>query len=647
MADSDADCTLFIAIEKIKAMTYNHKYAKAQLCDRIVGGKKMISLKRWVSMLLVLALLIGCMSFAAAAADDFVINDGILTKYKGNDTIITLPASVKVVGAAAFKDNLTIEEVDLNKATTIYPNAFSGCKELTTVKGLKNVTRIYSGAFYNCTKLENGGQLSSSLTTIPKETFRNCISLKSIVIPSSVTAILDNAFDTCTSLYNATIPSETASIGASAFANCTGLIQVIVSGSVTTVGENAFSNCPKLKIVCYRGSAAETYAKDNNMRYESLAPVIDSIKLGDTRYTLIYTKDNPGKVTISATIKPDVAADAEVGWTSSNDGIAVVDASGNVTSVSQGEVTITAVGADRKAIEAVDENGNTYTVIGDKAGASASAKVAVLKPVAGGWQLVGGNYYFCTSADSYQTGWMQQDGKYYYFNGYGIMLTGWQKLGGKYYYFRPTGEMVTGWVLYNGVWYLLDSNGALIDQANWYKVNNKWYYVLSDGTAATGWQKVGNAWYYLNPATAEMVTGWQVIDGKWYFFEPGGNMHTGWVVYGNQWYYMLPSGEMAVGWVNDRGTYYHMAGNGIMQTGWLNDGGEWYYLEPGSGAMVKGWQKIKDVWYYFNPSGEMRIGWLQEDGKWYYLEPGSGAMVTGTRTIDGKKYTFGADGILK
>ncbi|MGN0341631.1 MAG: Ig domain-containing protein [Roseburia sp.] len=56
------------------------------------------------------------------------------------------------------------------------------------------------------------------------------------------------------------------------------------------------------------------------------------------------TKD--GTVQLTATVTPDNATNKEVIWTSSNTGVATVDANGKVTAVANGTCTITVTTAD-------------------------------------------------------------------------------------------------------------------------------------------------------------------------------------------------------------------------------------------------------------------------------------------------------------
>ena len=59
--------------------------------------------------------------------------------------------------------------------------------------------------------------IPSSLTTIDKDAFYRCTSLKSVTIPESVTTIGTGAFRECTSLRSVTIGDGVTTIGSRAF----------------------------------------------------------------------------------------------------------------------------------------------------------------------------------------------------------------------------------------------------------------------------------------------------------------------------------------------------------------------------------------------------------------------------------------------
>ena len=84
--------------------------------------------------------------------------------------------------------------------------------------------------------------LSSNITSIPNDAFKQCYRLVSITIPESVTSIGNNAFKECTNLTSIAIGDDCTTIGTSAFEGC-----VILTGfdlsHVTSIGNRAFYGC--------------------------------------------------------------------------------------------------------------------------------------------------------------------------------------------------------------------------------------------------------------------------------------------------------------------------------------------------------------------------------------------------------------------
>ena len=121
---------------------------------------------------------------------NFIIEDGVLKKYTGYDTEITIPDGVTVIGKKAFKSN--------SMRKVVMP---------------ESVIEIGDSAFYGCLYLEEV-QLSPELQTIGKYAFYLC-KLKSIEIPSSVKVIGDQSFGF--DLKNITLLCENAKISGTAF----------------------------------------------------------------------------------------------------------------------------------------------------------------------------------------------------------------------------------------------------------------------------------------------------------------------------------------------------------------------------------------------------------------------------------------------
>ncbi len=122
-------------------------------------------LKKYLFMMVILIIFAAQSRVAYAGDGDFIITEeGILSKYIGNDTSVSVPDKVTVIGDGAFANCTQLEELILPEGVIeIRDNAFSGCENL------KHIT------------------LPDTLTTIQIYAFNNCNSLKEVTIPKSVT----------------------------------------------------------------------------------------------------------------------------------------------------------------------------------------------------------------------------------------------------------------------------------------------------------------------------------------------------------------------------------------------------------------------------------------------------------------------------
>ena len=153
---------------------------------------------------------------------DFIIEDGVLKLYQGNDANVVIPSDVTEIGPSAFRNNASIKTVEFSS----------------------NVEKISNNAFMGCTSLKSVA-LNNKLTTISYSSFNSCSALKEITIPDSVETIGDYAFYKCTSLSNElVIPSSVTSIGNYAFAENNKIPSVDIKGNLngTTVGDYSFQN---------------------------------------------------------------------------------------------------------------------------------------------------------------------------------------------------------------------------------------------------------------------------------------------------------------------------------------------------------------------------------------------------------------------
>lgn len=101
---------------------------------------------------------------------------GVLMKYKGSSTEVTVPETVCRIADGCFSQLM-----------------------ITAISIPDSVTEIGAHAFDGCTKLESV-KLPSNLETIGDYAFRGCRSLKEMQIPASVTSLGACAFAECTSI---------------------------------------------------------------------------------------------------------------------------------------------------------------------------------------------------------------------------------------------------------------------------------------------------------------------------------------------------------------------------------------------------------------------------------------------------------------
>ncbi|MBR5874679.1 MAG: leucine-rich repeat domain-containing protein [Oscillospiraceae bacterium] len=108
--------------------------------------------------------------------NDFVVSNGVLKDYTGNDSDITVPNGVTSIGLT-FTMSKTLTSISLpDSLKTIDFLAFDGCENL------KKIT------------------LPDKLHTIRNDAFEGCVNLKSIVLPESVNLIEYRAFYGCKNL---------------------------------------------------------------------------------------------------------------------------------------------------------------------------------------------------------------------------------------------------------------------------------------------------------------------------------------------------------------------------------------------------------------------------------------------------------------
>ena len=114
--------------------------------------------------------------------------------------------------------------------------------EITKVVIEEGITSIGKNSFRNCYEL-NEVSLPQSLEVVGVYAFRDCISLESITIPDEVTIIDESAFRGCEALSSIKLSENLLSIGSEAFAECVELKQITLPKSVKYIDNEIFTDC--------------------------------------------------------------------------------------------------------------------------------------------------------------------------------------------------------------------------------------------------------------------------------------------------------------------------------------------------------------------------------------------------------------------
>lgn len=166
---------------------------------------------------------------------------------------VIIPQKVSYVGNNAFSNCAALQKVRVEGKTELGTNTFASCVKLKTVIFAQAPTfgRV-NGSFIGCSLLETveikNGSMDLSATT---QTFENCSSLKNIDF-SKISALGYGCFKNCTSLPQSIVlsPSVT-SISRQAFMGCTSIKSIVLSDSTTEIEAAAFSGCTKLEEISF------------------------------------------------------------------------------------------------------------------------------------------------------------------------------------------------------------------------------------------------------------------------------------------------------------------------------------------------------------------------------------------------------------
>ena len=147
------------------------------------------------------------------------------------------------------------------QSTTLGKAVFADClslKSLSTKSGT-GLTVIPDSLFAGCRDMEVMPAMSIDLESIGDDAFRDCVSLRAVVVPTGCEKIGNGAFDGCTALQNVKLNERLSSIGSVAFRGCSSLRAIDIPDLVENIWAATFSGCSSLTSVgigCHVASIA-------------------------------------------------------------------------------------------------------------------------------------------------------------------------------------------------------------------------------------------------------------------------------------------------------------------------------------------------------------------------------------------------------
>lgn len=293
---------------------------------------------------------------------------------------ITIPESVIKIGREAFYNCGSLNSIELPKnLKTIEGGCFGECGSLTSIKIPEGVTSIGEFAFSYCHQLANV-DFPSTVTNIGYFCFGNCISLKTITCraitpPHCDSMVFYFAWDYTYSEQEIHIPYGLKDVYASAYGwesyanymiddlpiilieksdirieqNETIQLQAKVMPYTTTnyiIWSSSDESVAKvseagLVTAMSPGKATIIASSENlaaNCNVEVLPISVKRVELNATSVSLNPTEE----FQLTATVKPDNAADKTVTWKSSDESVATVSETGLISAHSVGSAIITA-----------------------------------------------------------------------------------------------------------------------------------------------------------------------------------------------------------------------------------------------------------------------------------------------------------------
>lgn len=265
-----------------------------------------MKLRKIICAVICAAAVLSCLAAGVWAADsDFVIEDGVLEKYKGEGGDIVIPEGVTRIYIDYFPMGEKITSISLPEsleAITSIP--LHNCPNFTkyTVHPDNKHFSATDGILYNYDKTTivsyppgKTGEVftvPNSVTVIGESAFCYNEHLTRINLGYKITEIGTGAFASCTKITSFDIPDSVTTMGQSVFNGCSSLSNVVLSENLTGLEGRVFGKCPSLINLTIPRSVSsingESFRDSNNLSNLTVDPANETFIAKDN---VIFTKD--------------------------------------------------------------------------------------------------------------------------------------------------------------------------------------------------------------------------------------------------------------------------------------------------------------------------------------------------------------------
>lgn len=227
---------------------------------------------------------------------DFVIKEGVLDKYIGNEQNVVLPQSVKTVQLYAFENCTELVNVTIPAGVIhLYRKSFDRCTNLESItvdedntefKSIDGVLYSKDGKkliFYPEGKKDSNFQVPNHVTEIDEYAFKECKFLKKVNLSNNLKYIEFGAFENCDGLNEISIPSSVVSIATWAFGNCRKLKKVFFEKGLM-IDKETFIYTRKDLVFEF----SKDFCKTSNKIFHQFYQYLESLDALDYAYLWIY-----------------------------------------------------------------------------------------------------------------------------------------------------------------------------------------------------------------------------------------------------------------------------------------------------------------------------------------------------------------------